>query len=1003
MFNLFKTNFIGKRASVALLLIFFQVISCNVIQAQSSTVSISTTLNRHTISPYIYGVNGNVNDSAVKAIRQGGNRWTNYNWENGLSNSGSDGTKNTTDGYLLTGVPSDVASQPGCVATYFHNVARQYNQFFLTTVQAQGYVSAINGVATKAPSTFWFPVVANKKAAFSLTPDLTDGVVYIDEYINYLKSKHGPANRGGINAYSIDNEPDDWYTSHPMAQTSAPTIASLVYKTWTTSFAVKSVDSTALIFGPALAGWYGCKNFNSNDPMWDNVYSSQYHSEWFVSMYLDTMRALSQLKGKRVIDVLDIHWYPSASSGGGASIVSTGAGTEPITPGAIIARIQNPRSLWDSTYVENSSIANGTALQLINHLKSSVDKHFPGTKIGITEFKYGAENHYSGGLALADALGVFGMEDVFFASKWYATGSTVFQSYSATAYNLYTNYDGNYSSFGDVSVQSLNSSNDTLSSHASLDKQNRLHVVVINKMTTPTNTNFAFNDSYYKNAVVYGFDSTSATITKRDSIKTITGFNTCSYSLPGYSALHFIFNPVVISQISSITTGTSNNKVVTLTFTLPIKNETLSVDSFVLKNASDTLKIQSVTINNNVVTLNLVDSIKRGDTTVTLSYANKTIHDTSNFAIPGIQNSPVVNVLTGSTPVLLSATLLSDGKTVSCVFSKSLASISQSGFAIKTDTTAIVIDTISFVKNTNTINISLKERFANTYVLTGALIQSITFVDGTSIISIPTFNITNDGPNFALSVESAIIENAGFNISLDFNKSISQITNVNKIQVSVNDTLIYFSSAISGIDVLLSLKRKIEYGESVKISYIDSGYIRSNDGSYLESFSETLANNVSAASPRVTIPGRVESENMYYNIGTPASVISTPIVSNGKYLQMNTASVAGYRVYAGKDSIYSCIFNYSSGNTSIIIKIDSTEIDTVLLPQPTSSTTVFSNYGILKHLTKGNHTIEITDMAYNLNFDYIDFKYGSHLPKVVVTNNYVYSTGLGFGVSFKIL
>ena len=47
------------------------------------------------ISPYIYGVNESGNSGSLKsvktnAVRQGGNRFTGYNWETNYSNAGED-------------------------------------------------------------------------------------------------------------------------------------------------------------------------------------------------------------------------------------------------------------------------------------------------------------------------------------------------------------------------------------------------------------------------------------------------------------------------------------------------------------------------------------------------------------------------------------------------------------------------------------------------------------------------------------------------------------------------------------------------------------------------------------------------------------------------------------------------------------------------------------------------------------------------------------------------
>ena len=58
--------------------------------------------------------------------------------------------------------------------------------------------------------------------------------------------------------------------------------------------------------------------------------------------------------GQRLIDDLDVHWYPEAT-GGGHRITDDASGDG---AAEIAAREQAPRSLWDPTYTENSWITN---------------------------------------------------------------------------------------------------------------------------------------------------------------------------------------------------------------------------------------------------------------------------------------------------------------------------------------------------------------------------------------------------------------------------------------------------------------------------------------------------------------------------------------------------------------------------------------------------------------------------------------------------------------------
>jgi hypothetical protein len=89
--------------------------------------------------------------------------------------------------------------------------------------------------------------------------------------------------------------------------------------------------------------------------------------------------------------------------------------------GVVAARKQAPRSLWDLAYTENSWIAqfstNGP-IRLLPRLEDKIAANYPGTKLSITEYNYGGANHISGGIAQADALGVFGREGLFAATLW---------------------------------------------------------------------------------------------------------------------------------------------------------------------------------------------------------------------------------------------------------------------------------------------------------------------------------------------------------------------------------------------------------------------------------------------------------------------------------------------------------------------------------------------------------------------------------------------------------
>jgi len=515
-------------------------------------VNINTNLNRKPISPYIYGSNQNLN-ATLNARRFGGNRTTGYNWENNFSNAGSDWI-HSSDTYLCqdTGVPQDQWNEPGAVVSTFHEKALAGgSEYSLVTLQAAGYVSADgNGAVGEdetAPSSRWKEVVFEKGAPFSLTPDTTDDYVYMDEFVNFLVNKYGDASTStGIKGYAVDNEPALWAHTHPRIHPEPVTCEELVEKTIGLSKAVKNVDPYAEIFGPALYGFAAYESLQSA-PDWEDVKGDY---KWFIDYYLDSMRKASEEEGKRLLDVLDLHWYPEAT-GGGSRICF---GEDPNNMLCNMARLQAPRTLWDPTYVEDSWIGQWKKdyLPILPEIMKSIEKYYPGTKLAITEYDYGAGKHITGGIAQADVLGIFGKYGVYLATYW----GDASNNYTAAGINLYTNYDGKGGSFGDTSVACETNEAEVCSAYASIvgEDDGKLHIILLNKdyNTRMIQFNIA-SDAKYTKGEVWAFDRSSSNITKRMPITNIND-NSFMYTIPPLTACHIILDttePVLYGDLDN--------------------------------------------------------------------------------------------------------------------------------------------------------------------------------------------------------------------------------------------------------------------------------------------------------------------------------------------------------------------------------------------------------------------------------------------------------------------
>src|SRR6185503_13164335 len=320
------------------------------------TLSINTSADRHAISPLIYGVNQDFSTvDRLPARRLGGNRTTGYNWENNASNAGSD-FQHFSDAFMCSnsGIPSNICnSTPGVVYTKFHDQSIAQGAYSLLTLQMAGYVSKDkNGPVAEsetAPSSRWDPAIFAKGAPFATTPDLTDNAVYMDELVNFLVQRYGPSTSPtGVRGYSLDNEPALWPFTHPRIHPAKPTYREMIDRTVQLSKAVKAVDPHAEIFGSAAYGF--AEYLNLQDAPDKDTEGAGYR--WFIDYYLDKLRQAEQTSGQRLLDVLDVHWYPEAR-GGGRRITFEGTGDADTQR----ARMQAPRTLWDPTYTEDSWIA----------------------------------------------------------------------------------------------------------------------------------------------------------------------------------------------------------------------------------------------------------------------------------------------------------------------------------------------------------------------------------------------------------------------------------------------------------------------------------------------------------------------------------------------------------------------------------------------------------------------------------------------------------------------
>ncbi len=522
------------RKTLFLLLPFF---FCAGLQAATITFTVDTSAPVSVIPPYCYGSNNIITNNPttqttptitlvnnIPLYRQGGNRLTAYNWENNASNAGMDWGPNHEDWYM---VPNNVLP-PGMPATTLTSFILSNNAVLaasLVTLQMAGYVSAdgncncdvtVTGAADTS-GTYW-KTVSFTGGPSSGTPVTTDNVVYMDEAMHYLVNSVGSAGRGGALFYDLDNEPGIWNGTHPLVHPAQAACSEVAGKGVSLATVITSIDPGAQVLGPVAYGW---GEYTNNQGAPDAVNLSSYDNGNYIpylNYYLATMNTASSSASRRLLHYLDLHWYPEATGNG---VRITNDDTSQLVA---IARMQAPRSLWDPTYTETSWIAQNSLpnspITLIPRLQAAVSQYYHGTKLFFSEYQYGSGEDISGGVAQADALGIFGKYGVG-ACRW-DDGTN--NAYVGAAFNLYLNYNGAGAGFGDLSMPlSVPSASIALASgyaSRSNSQPNKIWIVAISRnysSASVTDTgSFTLNNLSGGQGISsiksYRFDSTHSTL-----------------------------------------------------------------------------------------------------------------------------------------------------------------------------------------------------------------------------------------------------------------------------------------------------------------------------------------------------------------------------------------------------------------------------------------------------------------------------------------------------------
>lgn len=488
-----------------------------------SFVSLDCRAQAKPISPLIYGIAHGAVSSGETAHRIGGNAMTRLNWDLG-------NTWNTGSDWFFENVKSNDAGLPFWLAE-----AERNGVHMALTVPTIGWVAkdaTSSGFSRQKfpPQRKYDPYRPDAGDGFSpdgkpltpLPPTETSEPAppeRIQRWVEAIRARDRARGKRSVQQYMLDNEPDLWHSTHRDIHPEPLTYDELLDRTLRYGGAIRKADPEAIIAGPTSWGWTGYF-FSPKDSLAGSLLQPDrraHGGEALVPWYLRKLAEHEKNTGERLLDVLDVHYYPQADR-----VYSAQA-----DPATRALRLRSTRSLWDPSYLDESWIKE--RVQLLPRLKGWVEQNYPGRHISLGEWSFGGEQDISGALATAEALGRFGQHGLYSAFYWNKPepGSATFW-----AFRVFRNYDGQGAHFPELSIKTA--STDPVSAFAAQDAAHARWVLILLNLD-PTDTVELDVDASscgrFARGRVFEYSGTQAGITP----DTQPGRGLSGLSLPPYS------------------------------------------------------------------------------------------------------------------------------------------------------------------------------------------------------------------------------------------------------------------------------------------------------------------------------------------------------------------------------------------------------------------------------------------------------------------------------------
>ncbi|KAJ7915005.1 glycoside hydrolase family 44-domain-containing protein [Mycena leptocephala] len=419
------------------------------------------------ISPFIYGVNfptsaSYIQDLGVTMSRWGGNAVTAYNPAGEFTNAGADwffenrGVDPGADDWV--GWVHGAGSQSLLTVPALDWVSKDATSYSYPISEYPGQASTDPFLATAGSGRF------PNGSAVGPPPDPT--IVYTPWNTTMTKAwLKGLANKPTLVA--IDNEIEIASSTHQDMHPASMDYDEELARVLNFSLVAKEAIPGVKVAAPSTCAWWFY--WTSDVGYTDNA---AHDNMDFLPWFLMKMAAAEKTHGQRILDYLDIHYYYAAD-------------TSANDAAAKALRLRMTRSLWDTTYTDESWIGvppqqnhqwDPTIVSLLPRFRTLIDIYYPGTKLSVSEFSSTADTDITGGLVTVDMLGIFGQQKLDSATYWVTPDEL---GPVGLAYWLYRGFGVN---FGANSAQvNLATPNPNTQGVYAATENGKLSVVIVNK------------------------------------------------------------------------------------------------------------------------------------------------------------------------------------------------------------------------------------------------------------------------------------------------------------------------------------------------------------------------------------------------------------------------------------------------------------------------------------------------------------------------------------------